>query len=92
MSIKGSIWKDKHSNAKVSILNEIEQQQHLKIIQKRPYFGIWKGNVKRKHNFLFGIHVYEEYIILITRENEEFTRSTLEEIKDLIKNLLIRND
>lgn len=91
MSIKGSIWKDKHSNAIVSILAEIEKKIDIKVIQKRHYFGIWKGNVKRKDNFLFGIHVYENYFKIITIENMEFTKYTLEETKSLINDLLNRS-
>lgn len=92
MSIKGSIWKEKHSNAIVSILSEIEKRMDIKVIQKRHYFGIWKGNVRRKDNFLFGIHVYEDYFKIITIKNEEFTRSKLEETKQLIIQLLKYNE
>ena len=92
MSIKGSIWKEKHSNAIVSILSEIEQRMDIKVIQKRHYFGIWKGNIKRKDNFLFGIHVYDDYFKIITIKNQEFNRSTLEETKHLIIDLLERNE
>ena len=92
MSIKGSIWKEKHSNAIVSILAEIEQQLDINVIQNRHYFGIWKGKVKRKDNFLFGIHVYEDYFKIITIENTEFSRSTLEETKSIINDLLHRKE
>jgi len=92
MSIKGSIWKEKHSSAIVSILSEIEQRMDIKVIQKRHYFGIWKGNMKRMDNFLFGIHIYEDYFKIITNLQEEFNRSTLEETKQLIIDLLEKKE
>ncbi|MHA1785813.1 MAG: hypothetical protein ACTSVY_01130 [Candidatus Helarchaeota archaeon] len=88
MSIKGSIWKRKQTDSIISVLNEIEKSKEIKIVQKRHYFSIWKGPTKRKNNFLVGIHVYDKYFNIITRNNEEIPVNSLEETKKIINEII----